>query len=57
MRRPSFGYTSSGITQMNSLERDLHMTLLDRSLPVIAAYKRRCKRLMPLFHKLIGTGG
>jgi DNA-binding transcriptional LysR family regulator len=47
------GYTSSGITHMmNSLEQDLHVTLLDRS-PAGVLPTEECKRLMPVFHRLI----
>jgi len=47
------GYTSSGITHMmNSLEQELHVTLLDRS-PAGVAPTEECNILMPTFRKLL----
>ncbi|MEA4947519.1 MAG: LysR family transcriptional regulator [Oscillospiraceae bacterium] len=49
----ALGYTSSGLTHMmNSLERELQVTLLDRS-PSGISPTEECKRLMPVFEKIV----
>ena len=49
----ALGYTSSGLTHMmNSLERELQVTLLDRS-PSGVSPTEECKRLMPVFEKIV----
>jgi DNA-binding transcriptional LysR family regulator len=50
----SLGYTSSGLTHMmNSLEQELHITLLDRS-PSGVAPTEECRRLLPIFERFLG---
>ena len=47
------GYTSSGLTHMmNALERELHITLLDRSSSGVAPTEE-CRALMPAFKRLL----
>lgn len=49
----SLGYTSSGLTHMmNSLEQELHVTLLDRS-PAGIIPTEECRRLMPFLERLV----
>ncbi len=49
----ALGYTSSGLTHMmNSLEQELHVTLLDRS-PAGISPTEECRQLMPVFEKLV----
>ena len=49
----ALGYTSSGLTHMmNSLEQELHVTLLDRSRAGISPTEE-CRQLMPVFEKLV----
>ena len=49
----SLGYTSSGLTHMmNSLEQELHVTLLDRS-PAGITPTEECRRLIPSFEKIV----
>lgn len=49
----SLGYTSSGLTHMmNSLEQELHVTLLDRS-PAGITPTEECRRLMPFLERIV----
>jgi DNA-binding transcriptional LysR family regulator len=49
----TLGYTSSGLTHMmNSLEQELHVTLLVRS-PSGVEPTEECRQLMPAFEKIV----